>query len=63
MSDTVRFIQTITLQFEDGVRASFSGPAITDADGRKVVGIEFSEPLPLPKDFYFGTLKQEVSDD
>lgn len=46
--------QTVWLEFNDGTRAGFTGPAIAaEGDTRRVVGIEFTRPSPLPPGYSF----------
>jgi len=49
-------IQTVTLVFDDGTEASFSGPAVLK-EGKKIVDIYFSEPQKLPEDCSWGTVQ------
>lgn len=43
-------IQTITLVFEDGSKATFTGPAImSDKEQKRIVEILFTEPQELPE--------------
>lgn len=51
-------IQTVTLVFDDGTEASFSGPAVLK-EGKKIVDIYFSEPQKLPEDCSWGTVQTD----
>lgn len=41
-------VQTVTLTFSDGIKATFTGPAVIFKGTKKVKGISFGEPKPLP---------------
>ena len=41
-------VQTLTLTFSDGTEATFTGPAVLFEGSKKVKGISFGEPKPLP---------------
>lgn len=51
-------IQTVTLVFDDGTKASFSGPAVLE-EGKKIVDIYFSEPQKLPEDCSWGSIEHK----
>ena len=48
-------IQTVTLTFSDGTEATFTGPAVLFEGSKKVKGISFGEPKPLPPGCEWGT--------
>lgn len=54
----VNEIQTLTLVFEDGTEATFSGPAVCqEGETKRIVEAHFGKPMPLPKDCFWSDLK------
>ena len=53
-------IQSVTIEFEDGTKGTFTGPAVLFDDVKKVTKITFTPPAPLPADCSWGPLKGEV---
>jgi len=48
--------QTVTLEFEDGTKGSFTGPAVLFDAIKEVTNITFSQPQKLPADCSWGNL-------
>lgn len=53
-------IMSLTLKFDDGTEANFSGPVIENIDKKKVVDIICSEPLDLPDNYHWETLNELI---
>lgn len=50
-------IQTVTLTFSDGKKATFTGPAVLFKGTKKVVDISFGEPQEMPAGCSWGEAK------
>jgi hypothetical protein len=53
-------IQSVTIEFEDGTKGTFTGPAVLFDDVKKVTKITFTPPAPLPADCSWGPLEGAV---
>jgi hypothetical protein len=53
-------IQSVTIEFEDGTKGTFTGPAVLFDDVKEVTNITFTVPTELPVGCSWGTLKGEV---
>lgn len=58
--DDAEMLQSVTLTFADGKKATFTGPAVLFEGQTKVVSIEFGEPRPMPEGCSWGNLEGVV---
>jgi hypothetical protein len=49
-------VQTVTLEFEDGTKGTFSGPAVIFDTVKEVTQITFTSPKPLPEGCRWDTM-------